>query len=177
MSSKVKKIKEKGLSQLKEQLAVAEKEREQYKDQYLRTLADFDNFRKQKEKEKQEARVCVQEDILGSLLRIVDDFQRALVHINKKSSLEALKQGVEMVYQELVEFLRQHQVECFSAEGKKFDPYKHEAVEMMEGGDGEKEGEHIVAEEVLPGYTFHDRLLRPAQVKVKVGKDRKRRKK
>ena len=169
--------KDKEISQLRERLVGVEKERNEYKDKWLRALADFENFRKQKEKDKQEARVYAQENILCDLLRIVDDFQRALQHMNEKNSLESLQQGVKMVYQELIDFLRQHQVECFSAKGEKFDPYRHEAIEMIEGEGSEEESEHVVAEEVLPGYTFQDRLLRPAQVKVKAEKEKKRRKK
>lgn len=151
-----------------ERISALVKEKEEYIDKWKRALAELENYRKRSEQKLEETRKFALEDILYQLLGIVDDFQRALIHIENSNSIDVLKQGVDMIYKQLRKLLNQYGVKSIEALGKEYDPNFHEALEVVEQKHSkeEKSNRHIVVEEVLPGYTFHDRLLRPAKVKV-----------
>lgn len=137
------------------------------RDRSMRTLADFDNFRKRSERERQEARRYALLDPLRDLLTVVDNLERAL---SAEGSAEDLKRGVEMTLQGLRDLLRRHGVTEVKATGAIFDPAVHEAVSREE--DPAVELPTVVAE-LQRGYRLHDRLLRPAMVKVGVPAERK----
>ncbi len=151
-----------------DQICVLSKEKEDYADKWKRALAELENYRKRSEKQLEETRKFALENILYKLLSVVDNFERALAHIGNSNSIDSLKTGVEMIYKELRNLLSQYGVKPVDALGKEYDPNFHEALEMVDQQHN-KEGEgnkHIVVEEILPGYTFHNRLLRPAKVKI-----------
>jgi len=137
------------------------------RDRSMRTLADFDNFRKRSERERQEARRYALLDPLRDLLTVVDNLERAL---SAEGSAEDLKRGVEMTLQGLRDLLRRHGVTEVKATGAIFDPAVHEAVSREE--DPAVELPTVVAE-LQRGYRLHDRLLLPAMVKVGVPAERK----
>lgn len=153
------------LSKKEEEIRSLQQEEEGYIDKWKRALAELENYRKRKEKEEENIRKYAQENILYELLGIVDNFERALVHINKTDSIDTLKQGIEMIYQQFKALLKQHKVERIEALGKEFDPRYHEAIDVI-GKEEQKDHSFMVTEEILPGYMLHDRLLRPAKVKV-----------
>lgn len=132
------------------------------RDRSMRTLADFDNFRKRSERERQEQRRYSLFEPLQEFLGVVDNLELAL---SAQGSAEDLKQGVEMILRQMRELLRRHGVREVPAAGAAFDPAVHEAVSREE--DPAVQAPTVVAE-LRRGYQMHDRLLRPAMVKVAV---------
>jgi molecular chaperone GrpE len=132
------------------------------KDRLARTLADFDNFRKRTEREQQEVRRYAAAAPLRDFVEVVDNLERALA---ASGSLEDLKAGVEMILRQMQDVLRQNGVREIPALDRPFDPSVHEAV-MREEKSGVREPQ--VTAEFQKGYIFHERLLRPARVKVAV---------
>ncbi len=133
------------------------------RDIYLRKLAEFDNFRKRVEREREEIRVAGVEEIVRELLPVLDNFERALQHAEDDSG--AFRQGVEMIAKQLLDTLHRRGVQEVNPVGQPFDPELHEAVQRVE------DGQHppgTVAWVMLKGYTMGDRLVRPAMVGVAV---------
>lgn len=139
-----------------------ESELEELRERYLRTLADFENFRKRSERQRKESQRYATTEPLRAFLSVVDNLGRAL---GAEGSHEDLKAGVEMIQRQTVEMLRRFGVESVGAEGEPFDPTVHEAVMRYEDPDVR---EQIVTSELQKGYMLYDRLLRPAMVKVAV---------
>jgi molecular chaperone GrpE len=132
------------------------------RDRSMRTLADFDNFRKRSERERQDAKRYALLEPLRDFLAVVDNLERAL---SAQGSAEDLKRGVEMTLRQFQEQLRRHGVKELAAKGTAFDPALHEAVMREEDPTVERP---TVVEELQRGYMMHERLLRPAMVKVAV---------
>lgn len=133
------------------------------RDIYLRKLAEFDNFRKRVEREREENRLAGVEEMVRELLPVLDNFERALQHAEDDSG--AFQQGVEMIAKQLWDTLERRGVQEVNPVGQPFDPELHEAVQRVE------ESEHppgTVAWVMLKGYTMGDRLVRPAMVGVAV---------
>src|SRR4051812_563077 len=145
-----------------EEVAKLRREIADLRDRSMRTLADFDNFRKRSERERQEAKRYALLEPLRDFLAVVDNLDRAL---SAQGSAEDLKRGVEMTLRAFQEQLRRHGVREIPAQGEAFDPALHEAVMRQEDPTVERA---TVAEELQRGYMIHDRLLRPAMVKVAV---------
>lgn len=133
------------------------------RDRLVRTMADFDNFRKRTDREKADLRKQAAGSVLRDVLEVVDNLERAL---SASGKLDELKQGVEMILKQQVDILRRHGVERVESVGQPFDPNVHEAV-AREEGDADLDGP-TVASELQAGYCHHDRLLRPAMVTVAV---------
>jgi len=132
------------------------------RDRSMRTLADFDNFRKRAERERQELRRYALAEPLREILPIADNLERAL---SAGGSAEDLKRGVDLILRQLHELLRRLGVREVAAVGEPFDPALHEAVAREESDLVQTP---TVAETLVRGYKLHDRLLRPAMVKVAV---------
>jgi molecular chaperone GrpE len=133
------------------------------RDIYLRKLAEFDNFRKRVEREREEVRLAGVEEMVRELLPVLDNFERALQHAEDDSG--AFQQGVEMIAKQLWDTLERRGVQEVNPVGKPFDPELHEAVQTVE------DSQHppgTVAWVMLKGYTMGDRLVRPAMVGVAV---------
>lgn len=136
-------------------------DKNKYLDQLLRLQAEFTNYKKRVEREKLELSDFFKSELVGSLLPVIDDFERMLDHTNDDDN-EFLK-GIKLIYQKLMEILEKEGLRPIQSIGQKFDPSFHEALIIEPGTDGEDE---IIVEEWRKGYLFNDRLLRPAQVKV-----------
>lgn len=132
--------------------------------QLLRARADFDNFRRRTRQEKDELSQFATKKLLGDLLPVVDNFDRALMTVEPTAD-EQLKTGLEMVHRQLLQVLANYGVEPMQAEGEAFDPTRHEAV-MQESAEGKDA--NVVLQELQKGYLLHDKVLRPAMVKVSV---------
>jgi molecular chaperone GrpE len=145
-----------------EALAQLQKERDGYKEQFLRAVADFDNYRKRIERERREFSEYAASEVLLELLPIIDNFERAL-QAPAAGDTEAFKRGIELIHKQMLELLRKRGVTHIDARGSDFDPNVHQAV-IHEPSDAHREGE--VMEELQRGYKLGDRLLRPAMVKV-----------
>ncbi|MBP1635308.1 MAG: grpE 2 [Acidobacteria bacterium] len=145
-----------------EDAAALQRERDEYRDLLLRRSAEFDNYRKRVERERRETVRHASSEVLQGLLPILDDFERAL-RAPDEGALEGYRQGVELIYRQLLDFLARHGVTPIEAVGADFDPRYHEAM-TYEARPGSRDGE--VVEEVRRGYMLGERLLRPAMVKV-----------
>ncbi len=131
--------------------------------QYLRIVADFDNFRKRSQKEKDELEEQIKGNTITELLPVVDNFERARSQLNPQTDAEmSIHKSYQSVYKQLVDSLKRLGVAPMRPEGKEFDPSLHEAV--MRAPSEEKEG--TVLEELVRGYFLGDRILRHAMVKV-----------
>lgn len=131
-------------------------------DRLLRRQADFENFRRRSDREKEEIREFAAMEAVRSLLPVLDDFERALQH---ECSDKEYSRGIELIYQRFYETLVKLGLEPIAAAGQKFDPHQHHAVETIESAAHE---DHTVVEELRRGYNFRGRLLRPAMVRVAV---------
>ena len=138
------------------------RERDDFKDKWLRKTAEFDNYRKRIERERREQADQAVVNLMQELLLVVDDFDRALT-IEAGGEADAYRKGVELIHQKLHDLLRKRGVKAFDVLGTDFDPNIHQAV-MHESSPDHREGE--VIGEMQKGYMMGDRLLRPAMVKV-----------
>ena len=139
--------------QLKEQLT---KEH----DQYLRLAAEYDNFRKRSQREKDGIYQDAKADTAKRFLPVYDNLERAL---KNETADEAYKKGVEMTMNELVKILAALGIEAFGAAGEPFDPARHNAVMHIED---EAQGENVIAEVFQTGFAMGDKVIRFAMVKV-----------
>lgn len=129
----------------------------------LRTLADFDNFRRRTRQELEEIRRIALEEFLRGLLRVMDNFERAMQATQESQSFDKLMEGVQLTYRQMQALLREAGVQPIEAVGKPFDPNFHEAVQRIQSDEHPDE---TVLEEVERGYMIQSRVLRPSRVKV-----------
>ena len=147
---------------VEEQLEAAKKEVEQYKDKYLRAVAEFDNYRKRTLKEKAELLLNGSEKAVCAFLPILDDFERAIA--DKTEDLNAIKEGVQIIFNKFNKTLESLGVRKIETEGKDFDVDFHEAVAMVPGMGDDKKGKVIDC--VQTGYQLNDKVIRHAKVAV-----------
>lgn len=136
---------------------------EDFRDRYVRTLADFENFRKRAEREKGDFRRYALVEVIRDLLPVIDNFDRALEHAEEGDEFH---KGVALIYKQLFDVLQGHGLKPITESGVRFDPNIHEAVVREEDPSVPS---HTVVAVLQKGYFLHDRLLRPAMVKVAVG--------
>ncbi len=135
-----------------------------WKDKYMRLLAEFENARKRAEREKAEFVKYANEALLSDFLNTLDNLERSVDAAKANhEDYSAFLKGIEMVMAQLYEMLKKNQVRPIEAKGKKFDPHVHEALMQQETNE---HPEHTVVEEFQKGYLFGDRVLRTAKVKV-----------
>jgi molecular chaperone GrpE len=143
-----------------------QRQRDDYYDRLLRKTAEFDNYRKRVDRDRQSMAEAAAADLVRDLLPLVDDLERALKVEAGAEGADAYRRGVELIHRQLLEVLRKRGVRPIDALGADFDPHFHEAV-AYEPTEGRREGE--VIEEFGRGYMLGDRLVRPAMVKVAKG--------
>ncbi len=146
-----------------DQPSSVERERDEYKDLLLRKTAEFENFRKRTDRDRQAVYENAAAAILKELLSLVDDLERALNADAGPDEADAYRRGVELIHRQLLEILKRRGVSPIEALGATFDPHYHQAV-GHEPAEGRREGE--VVEELRRGYMLGERLLRPSMVKV-----------
>ena len=144
---------------VEEQLEAAKKEVEQYKDKYLRAVAEFDNYRKRTLKEKAELLLNGSEKAVCAFLPILDDFERAIA--DKTEDVNAIKEGVQIIFNKFNKTLESLGVRKIETEGKDFDVDFHEAVAMVPGMGDDKKGKVIDC--VQTGYQLNDKVIRHAK--------------
>jgi molecular chaperone GrpE len=144
------------------EITALQRERDDYKDRWVRKTAEFDNYRRRIERERREQADQAVVDLLQELLLVVDDFDRAL-EVDSGEDIAAYRKGVELIQGKLHDLLRKQGLKPIDALGTDFDPNVHQAV-MHEVSPEHREGE--VIGELRKGYVLNDRLLRPAMVKV-----------
>jgi molecular chaperone GrpE len=138
-------------------------ERDRFKDQLLRTAADFDNFRKRAKRDVDEARQRGKDDVVRDLLPVFDNLERAVQTAEGASDLRSVIEGVRMVLKLFEDTAERTGLERVKSLGERFDPAVHEAIQQQET-DAQPPGTIIA--EITPGYRFGQRLLRPALVVV-----------
>jgi len=156
------------LKEENEKLASALEEKTKKSDEYLqmlqRSAAEFDNYKKRTQKEKEAISLDISCDTVSAFLPVVDNMERAIAAINGESDeVKSLKDGVEMVYKQFLETFKKLGVEEIPSEGQSFNPELHNAVMHAED---ENVGENIIVEVFQKGYKLKDKVIRPSMVKV-----------
>ena len=139
-------------------------ELEKVKKEYLFLMAEFDNFRKRTLRERTDLVKSAAEKALKGILPIVDDFERGLDAIKDSTDAEAVKEGMQLIYNKLVKYLADNGVTAMESTGAAFDADLHEAVAMIPAPSDDKKG--TVSDTVEKGYMLNDRVLRHAKVVV-----------
>jgi len=148
----------------KDPLAEALSQVEIYKDKYLRSVAEFDNYRKRTLKEKTELLLNGSTKAVQAMLPVVDDMERALANAEKTDEVKVLKEGMELIFQKLNKALEGLGVKKIETKNADFDTDYHEAVAMVPGMGDDKKGK--VLDCVQTGYTLNDKVIRHAKVAV-----------
>jgi len=137
--------------------------KEEYFDALLRLQAEFDNFKKRMESQKQDFIKFANEGLIGELLHVIDDLERALVASDKAHDPKVLHKGVEMILGQLTQLLSKKGLTEIKSVGAQFDPLKHEAVDFIVTKD-KPEGQ--ILDELQKGYMLNDRVIRTSKVRV-----------
>lgn len=147
-----------------EQIAALEAQAAELNDQYLRKAAEFENFRKRMNREKQEAIEFANQSLLLDLIPIIDDLERAIKSSETSQDFQALYEGIGMIEKRLVSQLENRWgLKRFDSAGEVFDPNRHEAIMMEKSAEVT---EPVVQEDLIKGYTLKERVVRSAKVKV-----------
>lgn len=147
-----------------EKLAAAEEENAKLKDQLLRQIAEFDNYRKRTLKEKAELILNGGEKTLSSLLPILDDLERAEKNIQENTNIETLKEGLDLVFKKFRDTLEKQGLKAIETKNQDFNTDFHEAIAMIPVPEGDQKGKVIDC--VQTGYTLNDKVIRHAKVAV-----------
>jgi molecular chaperone GrpE len=133
-------------------------------DKYLRLAAEFDNYRKRTVKEKAEMIRTASEDLIIKILPFVDDIERGLSAVNESRDQDALKQGMNLIYNRFSDFLQQNGVKEIEALNNDFNVDLHEAVTKIPAGSDEQKGK--VVDVIQKGYLLYDKVIRYPKVVV-----------
>jgi len=148
---------------LKEELAEANSKLEELQDKYMRQVAEFSNYKKRTAKEKLEIRESVKASMLHDFLPVIDDIDRAMEHL-ETADMESTKEGVKLIYQKFMDYLRSQDLTEIQAMGEDFNTDFHEAVTQFPVEDESKKGK--VIDVVQKGYKINDKVVRYSKVVV-----------
>ena len=137
---------------------------EESKKEYMFLMAEFDNFRKRTIKEKADIIRNATERAMKDLLTVVDDFERGLLAMAETTDAEAVKEGMELIYNKFIKYLDQSGVKAIDSTGADFDTELHEAIAMIPATDESQKGK--VIDTVMKGYTINDKVIRHSKVAV-----------
>lgn len=140
------------------------KNNEELNDKYLRLYSEFDNYRKRTTKEKLDLRKTAAEDLILSILPVVDDFERAFQSIKEAKDIDSLKEGIQLVFNKFKNILNQHGVEEINAIGEKFDAEVHEAITNVPSESEDKKG--TIVDQTQKGYMMNGKVIRFPKVVV-----------
>ena len=149
---------------LQKELDETKAQLEKEKKEYMFLMAEFDNFRKRTLKEKAEIIKTATERAMKDILPVIDDFERGLAAMKESNDAEALREGIEIIYNKFIKYLEQNGVKEIQSTDAEFDTEYHEAIAMVPLGDEEKKGK--VIDTVAKGYTLNDKVIRHAKVAV-----------
>lgn len=155
-------------AQLTEEIEKLKQEAEQWKDKYLRALAEVENLRKQMRKEAIHRYEAGVRQVCYSLLEVLDDIEAAFKQLEQATEISAVKEGLNLIHKKFLKVLEEHGIEPINALHQPFDPERHEAIMMVETEDEDEHGK--VVEEVKRGYLMRGELVRPAKVVVAIRK-------
>lgn len=148
---------------LKEELAESNRKLEELQDKYMRQVAEFSNFKKRTAKEKLEIRESVKASMLHDFLPVIDDIDRAMEHL-ESADVEATKEGVKLIYQKFMDYLKSQDLTEIQALGEDFNTDFHEAVTQFPVEDEAKKGK--VIDVIQKGYKINDKVVRYSKVVV-----------
>jgi len=155
---------EKLMQELMQGLAQKTQEAAEANEKYLRTYADFDNYRKRMQRDLADFRHYANEQLALELLPVIDHLGLALKHAETtEENVQGLQQGVELVYKQLRDVLEKFGIKSFESQGEPFDPAKHDAIMQVERDDVPA---NMVVQVLNEGYVYHDKVLRHAKVGV-----------
>jgi molecular chaperone GrpE len=157
----IKEFFKKEAEKLKKEIDAKDKEVKENYDKFLRLNAEFDNFKKRTQREKTDSFKYASEKVIRDMIPVIDDLERALYATKNNDKVEDLSKGVEMIMNKIKNILGSVGAQQFNSLDQVFDPNKHEAVSKIVTTEHEH---NTIIEELRKGYTFHDRLLRPAMV-------------
>lgn len=149
---------------LEKELADARERADRYHANWQRSAADFQNWKRRTDQEKQDLGRTAEGAVAVELLRVLDDFDRAFEALPMELRSLTWIEGVYMIGQKLYAVLQSRGLSPIQAHGEEFDPYQHEAVLREEGAEGSER--LVVVQELQRGYRFHERVIRPTMVKV-----------
>lgn len=135
----------------------------EYRDKYLRAVAELDNHRKRSQRDLELTRQAAREELMTDFLQVLDNFERAIAVAEQDTRRDGFHRGVDMIHRQMKEVLVRHGLEEFSCLGEEFDPRMAEAVDFVHS---EEHGENTVVEEQCKGYRCEGRVIRPARVVV-----------
>ncbi len=138
-------------------------ERDQLRDQVLRAMADFQNYKRRSQQEMAMYRQLANESFVRDLLPVLDNFERSLSHLDAGASVDKIVEGISAVERQLRQALEGHSVKRIASLGQPFDPELHEALGTEES---EEHPEDTVTSEIEPGYKMGEKVIRPARVRV-----------
>ena len=150
--------------ELEKELETAQETIEEQKDKYLRLSAEFDNYRKRTMKEKAELILNGGEKSLSSILPVVDDFERAIKTMETATDVQAVKEGVELIYNKFMATLAQNGVKVIETKDQPLNTDYHEAIAVIPAPSEAQKGK--ILDCVQTGYTLNDKVLRHAKVVV-----------
>ena len=150
--------------ELEKELETAQETIEEQKDKYLRLSAEFDNYRKRTMKEKAELILNRGEKSLSSILPVVDDFERAIKTMETATDVQAVKEGVELIYNKFMATLAQNGVKVIETKDQPLNTDYHEAIAVIPAPSEAQKGK--ILDCVQTGYTLNDKVLRHAKVVV-----------
>ena len=150
--------------ELEKKLETAQETMEEQKDKYLRLSAEFDNYRKRTMKEKAELILNGGEKSLSSILPVVDDFERAIKTMETATDVQAVKEGVELIYNKFMATLAQNGVKVIETKDQPLNTDYHEAIAVIPAPSEAQKGK--ILDCVQTGYTLNDKVLRHAKVVV-----------
>lgn len=145
------------------ELELLQKQLDEETNRHLRLRADYENFKRRAQLDRESAEKYKSQGILSNLLPVLDNFERAMQVETVSEESQSLRKGLEMIYKTLVEATEREGLQVIDAEGVSFDPNLHQAV-MTETDDSKESG--VVLQELQKGYKYKDRVLRPSMVKV-----------
>jgi len=145
------------------ELARLKAEAEESQTRLLRAQADFDNFRRRTQKEKEELGKYASMKLVTELIPVIDNFERAMATVPEGPETESFAKGIQMIFRQLETVLGNEGLTAMETVGQPFNPEFHQAIMQVESDEHE---EGIVVEEVQKGYMLKDKVLRPAMVKV-----------
>ena len=141
------------LTKIKEELEKAKKESEDYKNKYLRALADYQNYEKRVSEEKAVLRQNANKELLLKLIMVLDDLEKAQTFVKDE--------GLKLIRDKFINIIKEEGVEEMQLAGKQFDPHLSEAIEVAEG-----DKDNLIKEVLRKGYSYNGKILRAAQVRV-----------
>jgi len=153
------------IKELQEKISLVD----EYTNSLKRLQADFENYIKRTEKEKQELMQVANYKLIMKLLTIIDDFEASLNVIKREGNKKVIE-GIEMIFNNLYRVLDSEGLKPINVKGEKFDPYKHEVIGKVISNEHE---EGLILEEIKKGYTYQNKIIRPSMVKIAIQEERK----